>query len=160
SKVYPDPYYGMNLKGIPGYQDGNWLIMKKDSPFRDAWWYRVEFPMPAEAKGRVVTLHFDGISYKADVWLNGRRIAESETMKGMFRLFEFDVSSQLNYGGKNVLAVQVIPSGLLASLPARTKQVEAVTGWDDHNPQPPDRNMGLWAGVFLRVQGAVTLRNS
>jgi exo-1,4-beta-D-glucosaminidase len=58
-----------------------------------------------------------------------------------------------------VLAVQVIPSGLLTNLPPRTKQIEAVTGWDDHNPQPPDRNMGIWADVFLRVQGPVTLRN-
>ena len=160
NKVYPDPYYGLNLKSIPGYLDGNWLIMKEGSPFRDPWWYRLEFSVPAGVKSCVVTLHFDGISYKANVWLNGSRIADSETMKGMFRRFEFDVSSKLNYDGKNVLAVQVIPSGLLTTLPGRTKQVEAVTGWDDHNPQPPDRNMGLWADVFLRVQGPVALRNA
>lgn len=160
NKVFPDPYYGTNLKSIPGYLDGNWLIMKEGSPFRDPWWYRVEFSVPNESKGRVVTLHFDGISYKANVWLNGSRIADSETMKGMFRRFEFDVSNKLNYDAKNVLAVQVIPSGLLTRLPTRTKQIEAVTGWDDHNPQPPDRNMGVWTDVFLRVQGPVTLRNA
>jgi exo-1,4-beta-D-glucosaminidase len=160
NKVFPDPYYGLNLKSIPGYLDGNWLVMKEGSPFRDPWWYRLEFSLPDGLKGRVVTLHFDGISYKANVWLNGSRIADSETVRGMFKRFEFDVSSKLNYDAKNLLAVQVIPSGLLTSLPARTKQIEAVTGWDDHNPQPPDRNMGLWADVFLRVQGPVALRNA
>ena len=160
NKVFPDPYYGTNLKSIPGYLDGNWLVMKEGSPFRDPWWYRVEFSVPNDIKGRVVTLHFDGISYKANVWLNGSLIADSETVRGMFRRFEFDVSSKLNYDAKNVLAVQVIPSGLLTNLPSRTKQIEAVTGWDDHNPQPPDRNMGLWADVFLRVQGPVALRNA
>jgi exo-1,4-beta-D-glucosaminidase len=160
NKVYPDPYYGTNLKSIPGYLDGNWLIMKEGSPFRDPWWYRLEFSVPPDIKGRVVTLHFDGISYKASVWLNGSRIADSDTVRGMFRRFEFDVSGKLNYDARNVLAVQVIPSGLLTTLPSRTKQIEAVTGWDDHNPQPPDRNMGLWADVFLRVQGPVALRNA
>ena len=160
NKVFPDPYYGTNLKSIPGYLPGNWLIMKKGSPFRDPWWYRVEFSVPSDSKGRVVTLHFDGISYKANVWLNGNLIADSETMKGMFRRFEFDVSSKLNYDAKNVLAVQVIPSGLLTNLPTRTKQIEAVTGWDDHNPQPPDRNMGIWGDVFLRIQGPITMRNA
>ena len=159
NKVYSDPYYGMNLKSVPGYLDGNWLIMKKGSPFRDPWWYRVEFSVPPEARGRYVTLHFDGISYKANVWLNGSQIADSETMRGMFRRFEFEVSSKLQYDKKNVLAVQVIPSGLLTNLPTRTKQIEAVTGWDDHNPQPPDRNMGVWADVFLCVHGPVTMRD-
>jgi len=160
NKVYPDPYYGTNLKSIPGYLDGNWLVMKEGSPFRDPWWYRLEFSVPSATKGSVVTLHLDGISYKANVWLNGSLIADSEAVRGMFRRFEFDVSSKLNYDAKNVLAVQVIPSGLLTNLPSGTKQIEAVTGWDDHNPQPPDRNMGLWADVFLRVQGPVALRNA
>ena len=44
SKVFPDPYCGTNLKSIPGYLAGDWLIMKSDSPVRDPWWYRVGFP--------------------------------------------------------------------------------------------------------------------
>src|SRR5439155_1611031 len=80
NKLYPDPYYGTNLKSIPGYLDGNWLIMKEGSPFRHPWWYRVEFSLPNESKGRLVTLHFDGISYQTNVWLNGQQIADRETI--------------------------------------------------------------------------------
>ncbi|MDX9972558.1 MAG: hypothetical protein RBU21_06175, partial [FCB group bacterium] len=160
--VYPDPYYGMNLKDIPGYQDGNWLVMKQDSPFRSPWWYRTEFTLPAEHEGKCVTLHFDGINYQANIWLNGVRIADSETVKGMFRRFEFsdfDVNKNLIFGGNNVLAIQIIPPGLIEDKPYKTKQIEATTGWDDHNPQPPDRNMGIWEDVYLRVQGPFTVRN-
>ena len=45
AKVYPDPYFGMNLRAIPGttYPIGErftLLPMPEDSPFRPAWWYR------------------------------------------------------------------------------------------------------------------------
>ena len=55
NKVYPDPYYGTNLKSIPGYLDGNWLVMKEGSPFRDPWWYRLEFSVPSATKGSKVS---------------------------------------------------------------------------------------------------------
>lgn len=157
--VYPDPYYGTNLKSIPGYRDGGWLVMPEDSPFRSSWWYRTEFTIPKELKGRQVTLHFDGINYKANIWLNGQRIAGSDTVQGMFRRFEFPVTALVRYGAKNVLAVETIPPGQIPDKEYDTKQIEATTGWDDHNPQPPDRNLGLWQEVYLRAQGAVALRN-
>lgn len=157
--VYPDPYYGLNLKSIPGYQDGAWLVMKKDSPFRDPWWYRTEFDAPAAWKGRHITLHLDGINYKANIWLNGAMVADSESVQGMFRRFEFPVTELLSYGGRNALAVEIIPPGLLPEKNYRTKQIEATTGWDDHNPQPPDGNMGIWRDVYLRATGPIAIRH-
>ncbi len=52
-KTYPDPYYGKNLRDIPGttYPIGknfSLLSMPKDSPFHCSWWYRTEFTLPAE----------------------------------------------------------------------------------------------------------------
>src|SRR5271170_3290579 len=43
-KTYPDPYFGENLRSIPGttYPIGKMfasLPMPKDSPFRCSWWY-------------------------------------------------------------------------------------------------------------------------
>jgi len=157
--VYPDPYYGLNLKSIPGYQDGAWLVMKKDSPFRDPWWYRTEFDAPAAWKGRHITLHLDGINYKANIWLNGAKVADSESVQGMFRRFEFPVTELLSYGGRNALAVEIIPPGLLPEKNYHTKQIEATTGWDDHNPQPPDGNMGIWRDVYLRTTGPIAIRH-
>ena len=160
NKVYPDPYYGVNLKSIPGYQPDTWLVMKEDSPFRAHWWYRTEFTAPAAAKDRVFTLHFDGINYEANIWLNGKLVAGADTVRGMFRRFEFPVTALLNLGKTNALAVEIIPPGLRTDKLPRTKQVEATTGWDDHNPQPPDMNMGIWQNVYLREQGPVSLRHA
>jgi exo-1,4-beta-D-glucosaminidase len=160
NKVYPDPYYGVNLKDIPGYQPSLWLVMKADSPFRAHWWYRTEFAVPTAAKDRVFTLHFDGINYEANIWLNGKLVAGADSVRGMFRRFEFPVTALLNPGKTNALAVEIIPPGLREDKLPRTKQVEATTGWDDHNPQPPDMNMGIWQSVCLREQGPVSLRNA
>jgi len=158
--VYPDPYFGVNMTQIPGYQEGAWLRMADDSPFRSSWWFRTEFTGPAISENEQVTLHFDGLNYKANIWLDGEKIAGEDTVQGMFRRFEFNVTKQmLNKPNPHVLAVEIIPPGLVPDKKYGTKQIEATTGWDDHNPQPPDGNMGLWQPVYLRVQGPVSLRN-
>ncbi len=157
--VYPDPYYGVNLKRIPGYQDGLWLEMPKDSPFRASWWWRRTFSVPESWRGRHVFLQLDGINYQANIWLNGEKIADAETVKGMFRRFEFPVRDKLRFGGENALVIETIPPGLLDASGARTKQLEATTGWDDHNPQPPDLNTGIWQPVRLVADGPVSLRH-
>ena len=157
--VYPDPYYGLNLKSIPGYKDGAWLIMPKDSPFRPAWWYRTEFDVPADFAGKNLVLHLDGINYRANVWLNGKRVAGSDTVVGMFRRFEFDVNDYIQAGSRNCLAVEIFAPGDLPEKSYNTKQVEATTGWDDHNPQPPDLNMGIWQDVYITATGPAALRH-
>ncbi|TFG98338.1 MAG: hypothetical protein E4H13_09975 [Calditrichales bacterium] len=157
--VYPDPYYADNLKSIPGYREGRWLAMLKDSPFYPSWWYRTEFDLPAAWNGQKIALHFDGINYKVNIWLNGHLVADTTQVVGMFRRFEFSVDAWILPGQKNRLAVQVFSPGRIPDIKYRTKQVEATTGWDDHNPQPPDLNMGLWEDVFLSASGPVIIRN-
>ncbi len=156
--VYENPYYGLNLKNIPGFRQGRWLAMRKDSPFYPSWWYRRSFNLPENFRGKNISLHLDGVNYQANVWLNGRKIADSSAVKGMFRRFELDITDQANIAGDNVVAVQVFAPGHIADIPYRTKQVQATTGWDDHNPQPPDLNMGLWRKVYLTASGPIKLR--
>jgi len=151
--TFPDPYYGENLKSIPGYREGRWLVMPANSPFRSSWWYRTEFRLPASYRGRNVMLHLDGINYRANIWLNGRQVAKSDTVIGMFRRFEFDISKYARIGEDNCLAVEIIGPGQGPDIQYRTKQIEATTGWDDHNPYPPDMNMGIWRDVYITATG-------
>ncbi len=157
--VYPDPFYGENLKAIPGYKPERWLRMDESSPFYPSWWYRTVFDAPKDFAGKHVWLHLDGINYRANVWLNGTKVAGDDAVVGMFRRFEFDVSGVVLPGQKNCLAVEISAPGKLPDKQYRTKQVEATTGWDDHNPQPPDLNMGVWRDVYLTTSGPVLLRN-
>ena len=89
-KTYPDPYFGDNLRSIPGttYAVGKMfsvMPMPKDSPFRCSWWYRTEFQAPKAFDGQHVWLNFGGINNRANIWLNGRRIAESNDVAGAYR---------------------------------------------------------------------------
>ncbi len=150
--TYADPYFGENLRSIPGTnypigKDFSLLPMPKDSPFRCSWWYRIEFATPKDAADERVWLDFDGINDRANIWLNGRQIAGSQAVAGMFRSYEFDVSRFLRPNGPNALAVETI-----AQTPA-----DLGIGWNDWNPMPPDKDMGLWRGVSLRATGVVKI---
>jgi exo-1,4-beta-D-glucosaminidase len=157
--TYPDPYYSDNIRRIPGYRDKLWLVMKKDSPFYPSWWYRTEFDLPADWAGKNLVLHLDGINLRANVWLNGKRIADDKTVLGMFRRFEFDINDSVRFGAKNCMALEITGPGHIEQPNYRTKQIEATTGWDDHNPQPPDLNTGIWRDVYITATGPVALRH-
>jgi len=151
--VYPDPYVGMNLRSMPGvsYPIGHNfsnLDMPPDSPFRVSWWYRTEFSLPKLAPGQHLWLHFNGINYRANLWLNGREIAKSDELVGTWRLFDFDITEAARAGAKNALAVEVFPP---------QKDDLALT-WVDWNPMPPDKDMGIWRNVYITTSGPVTLR--
>ncbi len=133
---YPDPYTGMNLKTIPR------------EPFESPWWYRTEFELSAAEVEETVLLEFDGINYGADIWLNGRQIATADQARGAFRRFQYDVS-QVVAPGVNALAVDVVPP----------QPGDFTLGFVDWNPPPPDRNMGLFRPVRLRLCGGVSLEN-
>ncbi len=66
--------------------------MPEDSPFKVAWWYRTEFKIPADYKNMHTWLKFHSINYKANVWLNGKLIADTTTIEGAYRLFNLDIS--------------------------------------------------------------------
>jgi len=157
--VYPDPYYADNITKIPGYKPKLWLVMDEDSPFYPSWWYRTEFDVPAGFAAKNVVLHLDGINLQANVWLNGRLVADDSEVYGMHRRYEVDVDEFLKPGERNALALEITAPGHIEPPEHRTKQVECTTGWDDHNPQPPDLNMGVWQDVYLTATGPAALRH-
>jgi len=91
--------------------------------------------------------------------LNGKLVADTSQVIGMCRRFEFEINQWILPGKTNVLAVEVFAPGKIPDIKYKTKQLEATTGWDDHNPQPPDLNMGLWEDVYITAGGPVTLRH-
>ncbi len=62
----PDPNFGQNQLHI------------SDSYFYSDFWYRTEFQAPPIARDEVAWLNFDGINWKADVFLNGEKSAASK----------------------------------------------------------------------------------
>jgi hypothetical protein len=156
--IYPDPDFGMNNLAIP------------ESLNKHDYWYRVEFPTPkANGIGRCRTVHFAGINYAAEVWLNGQRLGQ---IRGAFRRGDFDVTHLLRSNALNALAVRISPPphpGIPqeqsikggpgpngGSLVIDGPTFVATEGWD-WIPAIRDRDTGLWQGVSLTETGAVTL---
>jgi exo-1,4-beta-D-glucosaminidase len=154
-KTLPDPFPGTTLRTFAGVNypiGGNFsnIPMAPDSPYAVSWWYRKAFTVPASYKGKSIWLKFNGINYRANVWLNGKQIANSDDVAGAWRTYEFNVTAAAKPGAENVLAVQAW---------APTDHDLAIT-FVDWNPAPPDKNMGLWREVYLTASGPVALRYS
>jgi exo-1,4-beta-D-glucosaminidase len=152
-KTLPDPFFAMNLRQFPGVTypiGGNFsnIAMQPDNPYAVSWWYRKQFAAPASYSGKTVWLNFRGINYRANVWLNGKQIANSNEIAGAWRTYELNVTKVVKPGSENALAVQVF---------APTENDLAIT-FVDWNPAPPDKNMGLWREVYLTTSGPVALR--
>jgi hypothetical protein len=153
---YPDPDFGLNNLDIPERLN------------REDYWYRAEFVAP-ELKGREqAALRFDGINYRAEVWLNGERLGE---IAGAFTRGTFDVMGKLR-AGRNALAVRVSPVphpgipnvqsiALGSGLNGGAMELDGPTfvaseGWD-WNPPMHDRDTGIWQEVHLVAGGPVSL---
>jgi len=153
--VLPDPYFGDNLRKIPGttYPVGHNfsnIPMSPDSPYACAWWYRKQFTAPAlTAKDNRLWLHIGGINYRGELWVNGKKIADSTQIAGAYRTYDFDVTDAITSGKPNVIAVKTT---------APTEKDLGIN-WVDWNPCPPDKDMGLWGAVDLVETGPVTVRS-
>ena len=79
---------------------GNWYTQGYDH--HGIAWYRLKFTA-STTPDTVSTLHFDGIDYFTDVWLNGKKLGSHE---GYFQHFFFDASPHLK-SGENILLLRV-----------------------------------------------------
>lgn len=185
NKIYPDPYLGLNNMLIPDASDEFNKSYKLEqyshlpglpNPWKKPYWYRTEFNVPSEDKGRHFELIFKGINYRAGVWLNGKQVADSTVMAGMFAEYNLDVTNLVNAWATNYLAVKIYPLDY-PGLPSQEqlkvfdnffpnggptgdigKNVTMLcsVGWD-WVPPVRDRNIGIWQPVYLRTSGGITI---
>ena len=159
--VYSNLYVGRNMvENVP--QD----LYKQD------WWYRTVFTAPAGHS--VYTLDFPGINYRAEVWINGHRVADSQEIVGMYVAHQLNVTEWIKPGSENVLAVKVTPERLVQDVDG----VELADSWFDwinwkyigyhgEYTKPhmfgtsfvPDRNAGIWKPVYLKMTGDIAVEN-
>lgn len=150
---FHDIDFGKDLRKLPGmdYPIGQMysnLEMPSTSPYACSWWYRTEFKLPQDFKGRKIWLHFNGINYRANVWLNGKKLADAKDVAGAYRIFELDSTPLIDQDRPNVLAVEVFVAG------AKDLGITFV----DWNPTPPDKDMGLWRDAYVMASGPVRVR--
>ncbi len=130
--IIKDPFFGKNLKNISTKQ------------FKMPWWYVTNFDLNTVEANNSALLSFDGINHKANVWLNGKLVADSNAIDGTYRITAFDVSKN-TIEGNNILAIEVTPP-----VPG-----DFSIGYVDWNPSPPDGNMGVFRPVTLHLNAGV-----
>lgn len=72
--------------------------------FRFVSWYRKHFRPDDSWKGKLVTARFQGVMTVADVYVNGKHLAQH---KGGYTSFDVDLTPALRFGADNVIAVRV-----------------------------------------------------
>ena len=180
--IYPDPRVGMNSYRIPDssfeFNQNHDLaqfshLPDKRNPWRDPWWFRREFTLPKLSADRQAWLHFNCINYRAEVWLNGMQIADTNTMVGMFQRFDFDITAAAK-AGANALAVKILPVDHPGVPETQTETLGRDRGYQkdlmkdvtmvttvgyDCAPTVPDRNMGIIQNVWVDESGPVVIRH-
>jgi exo-1,4-beta-D-glucosaminidase len=136
NNVYQNIYFGKNLQSVPDLT-------------RQNWWFRGEFTAPATTPGQAYWLRFKGISYRAQIWLNGAQLDANAV--GTMAAHEYNVGGLIRPGAANAVAILVTP-------PAHgCNDLSFCTV--DWNPEAPDMNAGLWGKTFLDTAGPVALRD-
>jgi len=129
-----DPFFGRNLE-------------KLSNPIFDhPWWFRKEFELPASEKGKDAILKLHGINYKANVWLNGVLIADSNKIVGPFRIIELNVTKQIKNPGNNVLALEI-----MRPFNPQKHKGDLAIDYADWIPYPPDYNGGIINDIEIKT---------
>jgi beta-galactosidase len=118
-----EPFQALEYREDVGWKGlnvpGNWEMAgfspaTYNQPDNAIGMYRLEFEVPADWKGRVVKLNFDGVQNGAEVYLNGKPVNVDEPSEskpnyhqGGWDAFQADLTPAVKFGDKNLLAVRV-----------------------------------------------------
>jgi hypothetical protein len=158
NNLFPAPEFSMNNNLIPDiYEVGKDFY---------TFWFIHPFEVKGSWEGKQVWLNFRGINYKADIFLNGKRI-NADTHEGMFLRKSIPVTPYLKAEGTNLLAVIVYPPDYPGNPNggqggdgqiARNVTMQFTPGWDWIQPVR-DRNTGIWDEVSITTTGSVTIQH-
>ncbi len=153
--VVPNPNYDDNIKHI------------SESFFNSKFLYHRTFILSRRFLSKRVFINFDGINWKATVWINGKRIGRID---GAFMRGRFDVTETVHKGVNNLL-IEIEPPAHFGGVKEKTYQAtgpnggilgmdnptfHASVGWD-WIPTVRGRETGIWNDVFITSEDAVTL---
>lgn len=139
----PDPYVERNSLLM------EWIPQR-------TWLYKKSFRVDRQDQGKRIHLHFEGVDYQAEFFLNGRSLG-SHT--GMFVPVVFDVTDLLHFDAENLLAVVIEPAPMEQPQVSRTSRVHTIKPrmnyWWDFCPRMV--HVGIWEDVFLEITGPVRI---
>ena len=158
-------YINLGAVPEPNYADNIFHI--SDSYFWSDFWYRNEFEIAEGFMDGKTWLEFDGINWKAEIYLNGQYLGRID---GAFTRGRFDISKTAR-PGRNTLAVRIIKNRNAGSVKEKNENdtgrnggmlgydnptFHASIGWDWISTVR-GRNIGIWNDVRVVSEGLVSL---
>ncbi len=155
----PDPFFGMNNERIPD--------IFTTGPAYYTYWFVNDFSETYPLPGEEIQIHFRGVNYSYDVFINGHKLNDIRDT-GMFCRSSYSITNYLNKNGKNRVAVIVYPPSPVGNpnggqggdgVIAHSLTNQYVAGWDWIQPIR-DRNTGIWDKVFIKRTKQVHIENT
>ena len=146
-----DPYWELNNEEIL------WIEKKE-------WWYHREITIPSDIKGRNYQLVFEGITYRAEVFLDGITVG---MLEGTFLRFFVDITKYVSPGSKHKLALRVRPledsamdrpgGEVKRGMVRSAGVVPPFSYWWNWSPHLVP--IGIWKSVSLEINGGVEVKD-
>lgn len=114
--------------------------------FTVPWVYRNEFALRPGGGGSHFLLQTNGITSRADIYLNGELVADKTVQNGAYAGHEYDVTGLV--AEENALVVQTYPTDYYYDL---------ALGFIDWNPWPADNGTGIWRDITIKQTGSASL---
>jgi len=130
--VIKEPYFGINMQSID------------PEDYKKPWWFRTSFNLDADDLSKMVSLKFNGINYRADLWVNGKKVIGRDEFAGAYRMYKFNID-EFVVEGENTVALKMWQHA----------DGEYSIGFVDWNPLPRDRNLGIFRQVFVEIDQGV-----
>lgn len=124
----------------------NLKTMVNVTQFDIPWLYRAEATLNPRP-GHMILLKPNGISSKADLFVNGHMVASKDTLKGAYGGQKFDITAHVKKGN-NIILIRAYPTNYFRDF---------AVGFGDWNPNPPDNGTGVWRDVMISQTRAVEL---
>jgi pimeloyl-ACP methyl ester carboxylesterase len=126
------------------------------------WWLQRRFDVPSDWRYRTVLLELDGVSYQADVWVNGK---PAGLVKGTWKARSFDITPLLKFGESNLLSIRLTDREVPWTCPPKRIEQPEPSGallpelFDGQHGGIKLIPIGLHGHVRLRTLGVCALSN-
>ncbi|GAA0940127.1 glycoside hydrolase family 2 protein [Virgisporangium aurantiacum] len=137
---YPDVFRSNNLAAVP-----------KDQ-FAVNWWYRDEVRLRPR-DGQRISLVMNGVLSRANLWVNGTKVADQSQLQGAYSRFEYDITPYAR-DGVNAIALDVFRNDVSSATGYLTLNML------DWNHASPDNYTGIQFAPQLAIDGPVSVRDA
>ena len=126
----------------------HWETLKKD--YEGVAFYKKMFQVPKSWEKGIITLHFEAVNYKTEVWVNDQAVGIHE---GGFTPFSFQINQVLKAGELNSLIIRVVGPILMTDQRIDEMGRMEVPQWRGAITG------GIWQDVWIQRRGNTTIQD-